>query len=201
MSGVARISEDYLPNEPTFQALHVATVAFNSLLLGEIVVPDWDVFFTDHYTADFHGAARALGGCAVYVSDKLGKHNFNVLKKLVLPDGSILRARHAGRPPRDCLVTDPVADAKGLLKIWNMNKLTGVVGIFNCQRAGKWPPTPGAQYLQPDPGSPPFIIPGCISPLDVDLLEEVADESCNDIVQFIDSIQPIEACVLGDSTM
>lgn len=51
MSGVARISEDYLPNEPTFQALHVATVAFNSLLLGQIVVPDWDVFFVSNKTS------------------------------------------------------------------------------------------------------------------------------------------------------
>lgn len=35
-------------------------------------------------------------------SDKPGSHNFNVLKKLVLPDGTILRARYAGRPARDC---------------------------------------------------------------------------------------------------
>ena len=36
----AGASEDFVPNEPTFQTLHVATVAFNRLLLGEIVIPD-----------------------------------------------------------------------------------------------------------------------------------------------------------------
>ena len=41
---VARASEDFMPREPTFQTLHIASVAFNSLLLGEIVVPDWDMF-------------------------------------------------------------------------------------------------------------------------------------------------------------
>ncbi|KAI5329680.1 hypothetical protein L3X38_029077 [Prunus dulcis] len=37
------------------------------LLMGEIAVPDWDMFFSDHYTAEFHAAARAFGGCPVYV--------------------------------------------------------------------------------------------------------------------------------------
>lgn len=41
----ARVSEDFKPNEPTFQTLHTATVAFVSLSLGEIVVPDWDMFY------------------------------------------------------------------------------------------------------------------------------------------------------------
>ena len=45
-------------------------------------------------------------------SDKPGVHNFSVLKKLVLPDGSILRAKYAGRPTRDCLFNDPVMDGK-----------------------------------------------------------------------------------------
>lgn len=47
-SAVARASEDFMPGEPTFQTLHIASVAFNSLLLGEIVVPDWDMFQVRH---------------------------------------------------------------------------------------------------------------------------------------------------------
>ncbi|KAH7528325.1 hypothetical protein FEM48_Zijuj05G0060700 [Ziziphus jujuba var. spinosa] len=178
VGAVARVSEDFMPNEPTFQTLHVAAVAFNSLLLGEIVVPDWDQFYSDHYTAYFHGAARALGGCSVYVSDRPGKHDFEVIKKLVLPDGFILRARKAGRPTRDCLFSDPVIDGKSLLKIWNVNNLTGIIGIFNCQRAGKWPPTPGAQYESPQ-GSADVLLSSRVSPSDVDSLEDIADEHWN----------------------
>jgi raffinose synthase len=44
-------------------------------------------------TAEFPAAARAIGGCAVYVSDKPGNHDFKILKKLVLPNGSVLRAK------------------------------------------------------------------------------------------------------------
>lgn len=45
-------------------------------------------------------------------SDKPGQHDFNLLKKLVLPDGSILRAKLPGRPTRDCLFSDPARDGK-----------------------------------------------------------------------------------------
>lgn len=45
-------------------------------------------------------------------SDKPGEHDFSLLKKLVLPDGSVLRAKYPGRPTRDCLFSDPVMDGK-----------------------------------------------------------------------------------------
>lgn len=97
---------------------------------------DWDMFHSLHPAADYHAAARAVGGCPIYVSDKPGNHNFELLKKLVLPDGSVLRAQLPGRPTRDCLFVDPARDGISLLKIWNVNKCTGVVGVFNCQGAG-----------------------------------------------------------------
>jgi len=52
----------------------------------------------------------------VYVSDYPGKHNFDILRKLVLPDGSILRAQLPGRPTRDALFHDVLRDNKSLLK-------------------------------------------------------------------------------------
>ncbi|XP_051136786.1 probable galactinol--sucrose galactosyltransferase 2 [Andrographis paniculata] len=174
-SATARASEDFMPNEPTFQTLHIASVSYNSLLLGEVFVPDWDMFHSDHNTAGFHGAARAIGGCPVYVSDKPGKQDFKILRKLVLPDGSVLRARHAGRPTRDCLFIDPVMDGKSLLKIWNLNKITGVVGVFNCQGAGAWP-MKQARSDMPETTS----ISGHVKPLDVEFLEEIAGETWTD---------------------
>uniref|UniRef100_A0A7N0VEP6 galactinol--sucrose galactosyltransferase n=1 Tax=Kalanchoe fedtschenkoi TaxID=63787 RepID=A0A7N0VEP6_KALFE len=184
MSAVARASEDFMPNEPTFQTLHIASVSFNSLLLGEIMVPDWDMFHSNHSTAEFHGAARALGGCAVYVSDKPGTQDFEILKKLVLPDGSILRAKHAGRPTRDCLFVDPVMDGRSLLKIWNTNKLSGVIGVFNCQGAGRWPCKDQHQE-SPDPASALPPLSGHVCPLDVEHLEDIAGENwCGDCALY-----------------
>uniref|UniRef100_A0A0D9ZM80 galactinol--sucrose galactosyltransferase n=1 Tax=Oryza glumipatula TaxID=40148 RepID=A0A0D9ZM80_9ORYZ len=174
-SAVARASEDFMPQEPTMQTLHIATVAFNSLLLGEIFIPDWDMFHSKHESAEFHGAARALSGGGVYVSDKPGVHDFSVLKKLVLPDGLILRAKHAGRPTRDCLFNDPVMDGKSLLKIWNLNKFSGVIGVFNCQGAGNW-----TYPVKENAHVPTTVcITGDLSPSDVELLEEISGDDWN----------------------
>ncbi|KAL3362891.1 hypothetical protein AABB24_012271, partial [Solanum stoloniferum] len=134
-TAVVRASDDFYPRDPVSHTIHIACVAYNSVFLGEIMLPDWDMFHSLHPAAEYHGSARALSGGPVYVSDAPGKHNFDVLRKLVLPDGSILRARLPGRPTKDSLFTDPSRDGVSLLKIWNMNKYTGVLGIYNCQGA------------------------------------------------------------------
>ena len=62
-----------------------------------------------------------------------------------------------------------------LLKIWNLNKLSGVIGVFNCQRAGKWPPTAGSEYVPPVESALP--LKGLVSPIDINMLEDVENES------------------------
>ncbi|XP_044495805.1 probable galactinol--sucrose galactosyltransferase 2 [Mangifera indica] len=165
---VTRASDDYYPKNPTTQTLHIAAVAFNSIFLGEVFVPDWDMFYSLHYAAEFHAVARAVGGCGVYVSDKPGKHDFNILKRLVLPDGSILRAKYPGRPSRDCLFSDPVMDGKSLLKIWNLNACTGVIGVFNCQ-GGIW-----HCMEKTDETNIVSEISGQVSPIDIEYFEQVS---------------------------
>lgn len=135
-TAIVRASDDYYPHDPASHTIHISSVAYNTLFLGEFMQPDWDMFHSLHPTAEYHGAARSIGGAAIYVSDKPGNHNFELLKKLVLPDGSVLRAQLPGRPTIDCLFNDPARDGASLLKIWNLNKCSGVVGVFNCQGAG-----------------------------------------------------------------
>ncbi|KAL6898069.1 hypothetical protein ACP4OV_006665 [Aristida adscensionis] len=134
-TAVVRASDDFYPRDPVSHTIHIASVAYNSVFLGEFMLPDWDMFHSLHPAGDYHGSARAISGGPVYVSDAPGKHNFELLKKIVLPDGSVLRARLPGRPTKDCLFTDPARDGVSLLKIWNMNKFTGVLGVYNCQGA------------------------------------------------------------------
>ncbi|WOG83160.1 hypothetical protein DCAR_0102334 [Daucus carota subsp. sativus] len=169
-SAITRVSDDYYPKNPTTQTLHIAAVAYNSIFFGEVVVPDWDMFYSKHDAAEFHAVARAVGGCGVYVSDKPGQHDFTVLKKLVLPDGAVLRAKYPGRPTRDCLFSDPVTDGQSLLKIWNLNKHTGVIGVFNCQGAGSWPCLDRINTAEGETSS--YELSGQVSPSDIEYLEE-----------------------------
>ncbi|XP_065624439.1 probable galactinol--sucrose galactosyltransferase 1 isoform X3 [Quercus suber] len=172
-SAVIRASDDFWPRDPASHTIHIASVAYNTIFLGEFMQPDWDMFHSVHPMAEYHGAARAVGGCAIYVSDKPGHHDFNLLKKLVLPDGSILRAKLPGRPTRDCLFSDPARDGKSLLKIWNLNEFNGVVGVFNCQGAG-WCKVGKTNLIH---NENPGTITGVIRAKDVDYLPRIADDT------------------------
>nr|XP_010317879.1 probable galactinol--sucrose galactosyltransferase 2 isoform X1 [Solanum lycopersicum]XP_010317880.1 probable galactinol--sucrose galactosyltransferase 2 isoform X1 [Solanum lycopersicum] len=152
-TALVRASDDYYPRDPASHTIHISSVCYNSLFLGEFMQPDWDMFHSLHHTAEYHAAARAVGGSPIYVSDKPGNHNFELLKKLILPDGSVLRAQLPGRPTRDCLFVDPARDGTSLLKIWNVNKYSGVVGVFNCQGAGWCKVTKKTRIHDASPGT------------------------------------------------
>ncbi|GAB4819326.1 hypothetical protein N2152v2_006372 [Parachlorella kessleri] len=132
-TNLARVSDDYYPHLPASWTSHIAICAYNSLFAGELVVPDWDMFHSAHPAAWLHAAARAVSGGPVYVSDRPGVHDFTVLARLVLPDGSVLRCRGHARPTRDSLFADPLRDGQSVLKLWNLNSYCGVLGLFNLQ--------------------------------------------------------------------
>ncbi|KAK7265654.1 hypothetical protein RJT34_33277 [Clitoria ternatea] len=146
---LGRVGDDFWCKDPAgdpngtywLQGCHMVHCAYNSLWMGNFIHPDWDMFQSDHPCAEFHAASRAISGGPIYVSDSVGCHNFKLLKKLVLPDGTILRCQHYALPTRDCLFDDPLHDGKTMLKIWNLNKCSGVLGLFNCQGGGWCPVT------------------------------------------------------------
>ncbi|TKY53338.1 galactinol--sucrose galactosyltransferase 2 [Spatholobus suberectus] len=169
-TAVVRASDDFYPRDPASHTIHVSSVAYNTLFLGEFMQPDWDMFHSLHPAAEYHAAARAVSGGPIYVSDKPGRHNFDFLKKLVLPDGSVLRAQLPGRPTVDSLFVDPARDGTSLLKIWNLNKCCDVVGVFNCQGAGWCKIQKKTRIHCASPGT----LTGSVCASDVDLIAQVA---------------------------
>ena len=149
-STLVRTSGDFYPNSPNTHGPHLYTNAQVGMWFGEFIHPDWDMFQSGHENGAFHAAGRAVSGGPVYVSDKPDEHNLDILRKLALPDGSVLRACGVGRPTRDCLFHD-VTKEDMLLKVFNVNTAgSGVVGIFNCLH-----------------GEDSSEISGAVSPLDI----------------------------------
>lgn len=105
------------------QGVHLIHCAYNSMWMGRTIQPDWGMFKSDHPCAKFHAGSRAISGGPVYMSDSVGSHNFDLIKKLVFPDGTIPRCQHFALPTRDCLFKNPLSDGKSILKIWNINKV------------------------------------------------------------------------------
>ncbi|WIA19946.1 hypothetical protein OEZ85_005830 [Tetradesmus obliquus] len=132
-TNLARVSDDFYPRLPASHAPHVAVCAFNSLFMGVIVTPDWDMFHSRHPRALLHATARMISGGPVYVSDKPGAHDTVLLARLALPGGLLLQPLLPGRPTRDCLFVDPCRDGVSVLKVWSRNCCNGVVAAFNLQ--------------------------------------------------------------------
>jgi len=132
VSTVMRSPDDFFPDRPESHGLQLHANATVGMWFGEFMLLDWDMFQSSHERGAFHAAARAVSGGPVYVSDKVGKHDFDLLRKLVLSDGTVLRADYPGRPTPDCLYTDPKRD-QSLLKIFNLNGDCGIVGVFNVR--------------------------------------------------------------------
>ncbi|KAL2891472.1 putative galactinol--sucrose galactosyltransferase 1 [Ceratocystis lukuohia] len=88
---VVRNSDDFFPRVPASHPWHVWTNAYNSLMTHYLnVVPDWDMFQTDHEYAGFHAAARCVSGGPIYITDTPGQHNLNLIKQIT---GETIRGR------------------------------------------------------------------------------------------------------------
>ena len=127
--GVVRTSTDFFPDKPETHGKHIYANAINSFFMGEFVRPDWDMFQSGLGEAsEFHAAARSISGGPVYSTDAFGKENFDLIRRLVLPDGTVPLCTTHARPTRESLFADPDGD---VVTVFNNNATTIVVGVFN----------------------------------------------------------------------
>lgn len=78
-----RNSDDFFPAIPASHPWHVFCNAHNSLLTRFLnVIPDWDMFQTNHAYASFHAAARCVSGGPIYITDEPGKHDMSIINQM-----------------------------------------------------------------------------------------------------------------------
>lgn len=132
-SGVIwRNSDDFFPRkDAAVQAAHLVHNAFNNLWTHTVALPDWDMFWSRHPHAAYHALGRAISGGPIYVSDRPGKHDFSLLRQLVLDDGRALRWPQPALPALTSLYRDPRRE-RCLLKISNRNGRHGALAVFHA---------------------------------------------------------------------
>jgi hypothetical protein len=139
-TAVGRSVEDYFPYEQGEDynlqhgnaAAHIIQGVYNNLYFSQMVYPDLDMFQSHNQNGEFHAIARAINNGPIYITDNVGEQNFDILQKLVLHDGSILRADAPLLPSEDCLFQ--VQDAK-LFKAFSSSNGIGLLGVWNCADA------------------------------------------------------------------
>ena len=149
---LVRASDDHYPNNSYSHGTHVTACAFNSLLLGGLALPDWDMFRTDlpnEWSVRLHAVARCLSGGPVCVSDPPDSVRRSVVRWIACPDGTVLTCRDHALPVADCLLDDPLLPNAKPLILGNINNssngngsrrsnTSAVFGVFALAGSGEW---------------------------------------------------------------
>ena len=118
LSAVNRNSDDFFPDKPNGFVDHIVQNAWNAPWHSMMYVCDFDMWWSRHESADQSAILRAISGGPVYVSDKIGESEPEVLKPLMDENGKLSRFPRAAMPTIDCFFTDCAASGAAL-KLWN----------------------------------------------------------------------------------
>lgn len=129
-SAVSRCSDDFMPESKAWFAKNILECAYNGLLQGRFYINDWDMWWTDDAQAEKNALCHAISGGPIYVSDKLGRTNPEVLKSLMFDDGRLLRLCDSAIPTEDCIIGNPTKNAKPF-KIRNSFRGGACLAAFN----------------------------------------------------------------------
>ena len=129
-SSVSRCSDDFLPENAAWFSKNVLECAFNGLIQGKFYVNDWDMWWTNDTQATKNAVCHAISGGPIYISDKLGLTDPEILKPLAFDDGRILILNESAVPTEDSVFINPTKSTKPF-KIKNRFNGGGCVAAFN----------------------------------------------------------------------
>jgi len=129
-SAVSRCSADFMPENRAWFRTHILQCTYNGLIQGQLYYNDFDMWWTDDEQAKKNSLLRAVSGGPIYVSDKIGRSNADILYPLTLDNGRILRCDRPGIPTIDCLFDNPKTSDR-IFKVQNIINSSGVIAVFN----------------------------------------------------------------------
>ncbi|CAO3618433.1 unnamed protein product [Cunninghamella blakesleeana] len=134
---ILRNSDDYFSDEFNSHTWHVYTNILNSLWTSQIYnTLDFDMFQSNHSFAFYHATSRAISGGPIYITDKPGVHNANLLKKLMAKnkkgDTQLLRCKQPCFPLFNTIFNgNPVIDHHKVIAAWNKHGRYRIIGYWN----------------------------------------------------------------------
>lgn len=129
-SAVSRMSCDYLPDSVERFNLLIQQNTFNSMVQGAVYYSDYDMWWTYDSQAQKNAAIHSICGGPVYVSDEIGKTDFEVIKPLLFSNGRVIRMENPANPTKDCLFVNSQKSGKPF-KVYNKSERGGVVIAYN----------------------------------------------------------------------
>ena len=135
-SAVSRCSSDFMPEDRVWFGQNILQSSYNGLLQGQYYVNDWDMWWTDDEQAVKNSLCHAISGGPVYVSDKQGRTNPEILKPMCFADGRVPMCDLSATPTADCLLFDPTTtDAP--FKLRNVYGDSGLIAAYNINKDNK----------------------------------------------------------------
>lgn len=134
-SAVCRITCDYAPNDRARFNLTVRQAAYNGLMYSPVYYGDFDMWWTCDSQKYKNAASRSISGGPIYISDKLGGTDAEIILRLVYSDGAIIRMPNPALPADDCFFDDCAQNGKPF-KIYNSDKGNGAVIAYNISEDG-----------------------------------------------------------------
>lgn len=132
---VSRISHDYAPGDEDKAKKQIIDLVYNALWFSQLAYPDYDMFQSHDPCALAHAISRAISGGPIYLTDNLEKSDTDLIKRLCLEDGRILRPDEPALPTRDCLFRDPYREPFPLKAFTKVGSI-GLVMAVNVNRDG-----------------------------------------------------------------
>ncbi|KAK6347573.1 hypothetical protein TWF718_005411 [Orbilia javanica] len=133
-----RNSDDFFPHTPNSHPWHIFANAHNAVLTARLnVTPDWDMFQTKHEWAGYHAAARCISGGPIYITDDVGQHDIDIVKKVTARSktGAMVTLRPNGKA-RSCGFFTGFGERRPL-RVVGTNSVAGydvkLVGTFNLE--------------------------------------------------------------------
>ncbi|OAD09130.1 glycoside hydrolase family 36 protein [Mucor lusitanicus CBS 277.49] len=123
---VVALKKSRPPSYDESHSWHIYANAINALWTAYYpVIGDWDMFQSDHPFAEYHASSRALSGGPIYITDIPGKHNVDLIYKLIAQTKhagyTILRSSQAPKPTFETVFNNTMA-TQSLIALYNVHQ-------------------------------------------------------------------------------